>query len=252
MIGKRHPRLAQSTSVSVYNFMSYTVAIIPARAGSKGVPGKNLVKLCGKPLLAWSILQARSAKHIDAVWVTSDGDDVLAIARKYGAGTIKRPENISGDTASSESAWWHAIEYIEAKTDKRIDIVIGMQATSPMREAKDLDEAVITYRKGCFDSLLSVSKIEDFFVWEENSKGEFVSVNYDYRDRKPRQLIKNQYRENGSFYIFTPELINSSGNRLGGRIGKYVMDFYKMFQIDSFEDIRICEVLMSGYGLDDI
>ena len=232
--------------------MSYTVAIIPARSGSKGIPGKNLIDLCGKPLLAWSILQAKEAKNIDSVWVTSDGEDILEVAKKYGAEAIKRPIDISGDTASSESAWLHALDYIEEQTHNKIDTVVGMQATSPMRESNDLDDALEIYSQEKFDSLLSVSKIEDFFVWEETDKGEFVSVNYDYKNRKPRQMIKEQYRENGSFYVFTPELMRNSGNRLGGKIGKYVMDFYKMFQIDSKEDIRICEVLMHGYHLDGL
>lgn len=230
--------------------MNHTVAIIPARAGSKGIPGKNLINVCGKPLLAWSILQAMASKNIDSVWVTSDGDEILTVAEEYGANPIKRPCDISGDTASSESAWLHALDFIEGKTNRKIDVVIGMQATSPIRETNDLDYALEYYLTGEYDSLLSVSKIEDFFVWEEDKKGRFVSVNYDYQDRKPRQMIKEQYRENGSFYIFTPELMRKTGNRLGGKIGRHVMEFYKMFQIDSYEDIRICEVLMHGYNLD--
>lgn len=232
--------------------MTHTAAIIPARAGSKGIPGKNLLDLCGKPLIAWSILQARAASRIDSVWVSSDGDEILGIAGEYGAGTIRRPEEIAGDTASSESAWLHAIDVIEQQTGEPVDLVVGMQATSPIREPSDLDAALSVYAEGHYDSLLSVSPIEDFFVWEEKEDGSFVSVNYDYRNRKLRQQIRRQFRENGSFYIFTPGLLRETCNRLGGKIGKYEMAFYKMFQIDSPEDVRICEVLMKGYGLDNV
>ncbi len=230
--------------------MKNTIAIIPARGGSKGIPGKNLIDVCGIPLIAWSILQAKGTSNIDSVWVTSDSHEILNIAEKFGAYAIKRPDDISGDSATSESAWLHAINYIEDKTDKSIDVVVGMQATSPIRESKDLDEAIEVYLNNSYDSLLSVSEIEDFFVWEESETGELISVNYDYHNRKPRQLIKKQYRENGSFYIFTPGLIRDYGNRLGGKIGKYVMDFYKMFQIDKMDDVKICEILMHGYQLD--
>lgn len=232
--------------------MSNIVAIIPARAGSKGIPDKNILNLCGKPLLAWSILQAKSASGVDSVWVTSDGKNILDVAEHYGANTVKRPDDISGDAASSESAWLQAVDYIEKKTQQTIDIVIGMQATSPIREARDLESALEIYRQQNLDSLLSVCEIEDFFVWEENESQEFVSVNYDYNNRKPRQKIAKKYRENGSFYLFSPQLLRQQNNRLGGKIGKYEMDFYKMFQIDNRDDVKICEVLMKGYGLDNL
>jgi len=77
--------------------MAATVAIIPARGGSKGIPRKNLVDLCGKPLLAWSILQARAARRIDSVWLSSDDAEILSVAERYGARPIVRPALISGD-----------------------------------------------------------------------------------------------------------------------------------------------------------
>ncbi len=230
--------------------MTNVVAIIPARAGSKGIVGKNLISICGKPLIAWSIRQALEAERIDSVWVSSDGDEILKTARMFGAQAIKRPASLSTDTATSESAWIQAIDYIEETLDKKIDIVVGMQATSPVREKKDLNEAIELFCNGSYDSLLSVSEIEDFFVWEEKD-GNFRPVNYDYRNRKPRQLIEKRYRENGSFYLFRPSIIRKHQNRLGGKIGKYVMDFYKMFQIDNLRDVKLCEVIMKGYGLDN-
>ena len=228
--------------------MGDVIAIIPARGGSKGIPGKNLKLVCGKPLLAWSIIQARAAKSINSVWVSSDSNEILAVAEEYGAIAIRRPEGLSGDTASSESAWLHALEEVE-HLGVQVDLIVGIQATSPIRSCSDLEAAIGQVKSECLDSLLTVTEIEDFFNWRIGSEGP-ESVNYDYRSRKVRQLIEKRFLENGSFYIFRPEIIRALKNRLGGKIGMYVMERHKMFQIDNPEDIVLCEAIMRGYGMD--
>lgn len=229
--------------------MGSTVAIIPARTGSKGVVGKNLLSFCGKPLLAWSIKQALAADGVDSVWVSSDGEEILEVARAYGARAIKRPVEISSDTAASESAWLHALEVISGQ-GLAVDWVVGMQVTSPIREPEDIGRALKQVKEERLDSLLSVVEIEDFFTWRVDESGQAQSVNYDYRDRKPRQHIEKRYLENGSFYIFRPELLRALNNRLGGKIGMYVMAHHKMFQIDNLADVALCEAIMRGFGID--
>ena len=226
-----------------------TAAIIPARGGSKGIPGKNLHPVCGRPLLVWSILQALAADGIDQVWVSSDSDEILDVAHAAGARTLRRPIELAGDTASSESAWRHAIDEIEAR-NQPIDWVVGMQATSPIREPRDLTEALRRAIAENFDSLLSVVEIEDFFIWRIDADGRPESVNYDYHNRKRRQAIEKRYLENGSFYIFRPALLREHDNRLAGRIGLHALQKHKMFQIDSAADVPLCEAIMRGYGLD--
>ena len=226
-----------------------TVAIIPARGGSKGIPRKNVIDVCGKPLIAWSILQAKHADQIDSVWVTSDDDEILSVAESFGARPIRRPAEISGDQASSESAWLHALDAIEAQ-GVSVDLVVAMQATSPLREPSDLDGGVLALREQGCDSLLSVTEVEDFFTWRIGADGSAESVNYDYRNRKRRQQIEKRYLENGSFYVFRPEQLRRENNRLGGRIGLFLMARHKMFQIDNPEDVELCSAIMRGFGLD--
>ncbi|MGQ0550120.1 MAG: acylneuraminate cytidylyltransferase family protein, partial [Armatimonadota bacterium] len=125
----------------------------------------------------------------------------------------------------------------------------GMQATSPIREPSDLESALRIFREQRFDSLLSCAEIRDFFIWRYRPDGEPASVTYDYHARQMRQAIERRYLENGSFYIFTPELLRRTRNRLGRRIGLYVMDRYKMHQVDTEEDLTLCQVIMRGYGL---
>ena len=224
------------------------VAVIPARGGSKGIPGKNLISICGKPLLAWSILHARAAQNIDSVWVSSDDKAILTVAEEYGAIPITRPAEFACDRASSESVWLDALDQIEA-TGVQVDYLIGMQATSPIRSGSDLDAAIRQLSRERLDSLLSVTEVEDFFNWRIGDNGP-ESINYDYRLRKPRQSIEKRYLENGSFYIFSPDILRQHNNRLGGKIGLYVMERHKMFQIDNPEDMPLCEAIMRGYGLD--
>lgn len=229
--------------------MVSTVAVIPARGGSKGIPRKNLIDLCGKPLIAWSVLQARAARVVDSVWVTSDSDEILQVAEQHGARPIKRPPELAGDTASSESAWLHALDAIESSGD-RVDRMIGMQATSPLREPSDIEAALAQFERDNLDSLLSCCEIEDFFMWKMEPNGQPIGVNHDYQKRLRRQVIEKRYLENGSFYIFKPELLRQYNNRLGGKVGVYLMAKHKMFQIDSIQDIALCQSIMRGYELD--
>jgi len=221
------------------------VAIIPARGGSEGITRKNIVNFCGKPLIYWSIKNALECNEISSVWVTSDDDEIISLATRFGAKCIVRPNYLADSNSSSESAWLHAIDEIE-KIEK-IDLVVAMQATSPIRESEDLTNAINLLVEKKYDSLFSSSVIRDRFIWEKSINNLYVPSNHDMANRKPRQLIKEKYLENGSFWIFTPKLIKSTNNRLGGKIGNYIMDFYKSFQIDEPADITLCEAVMKAF-----
>ena len=228
-------------------------SIILARGGSKGIPKKNLLSFCGKPLLAWTILQSLAAEKVSDTWVSSDSQEILDIGEQYGAIPIKRPPDISGDYVCSESAWLHAIEFIENQENcVEIDYILAPQVTSPLRDATDFSNAINQIIEEKSDTLLSVAKIEDFFIWAKHESKNPASVNYDYKNRKLRQQIENRYLENGSFYIFPPEFLKVNNNRLGGQISLYEMERYKMFQIDNIEDVELSSVIMKGYGLDKI
>jgi CMP-N,N'-diacetyllegionaminic acid synthase len=224
-------------------------AIILARGGSKGVPQKNIIDFCGKPLLAWTVEQCINAQGVDDVWVSSDSMEILEIGHHYGAQSIFRPDNISGDQATSESGWLHALDQIEHETST-VDLVVAAQVTSPIRESSDISSALKDVQLRGLDSLLSVNEISDFFIWALNDEGNPLSVTYDYLNRKSRQLIEKRFLENGSFYIFSPEILRKHQNRLGGKIGFKRMETYKMFEIDDLADVRLCEVIMRGYDLD--
>jgi CMP-N,N'-diacetyllegionaminic acid synthase len=223
-----------------------TLAVIAARGGSKGIPHKNLLDLCGKPLIAWTVEQARAARGVDVVAVSSDSDNILAAAEAAGAVGVRRPEDISGDLASSESAWLHVLDATDERMG-RFERVVALQATSPIRESSDIENALAIFDRDHLDSLLSVCEVEDYFNWRIGQEGP-EPINYDYRNRRMRQQIEKRYLENGSFYVLVPSLLREQSNRLGGKIGFHVMERHKMFQIDRPEDVKLCAAIMRSYG----
>lgn len=218
-----------------------TVAIIPARAGSKGVTGKNLKLLAGKPLIALSILDAQEAQLVDQVYVSTDHPEIAEVSRNYGAEVIVRPAKLANDTASSESALIHALLEIE-KAGIFPEIVVFLQCTSPIRTGVDIDQAIAQFKSEKADSLLSVSPSHRF-LWEEVD-GIAKSINYDYRYRQRRQDMKPQYIENGSIYIFKPSILKELENRLGGKISLFLMSEAAGWEIDSILDFEIAESLL--------
>ena len=215
------------------------IVIIPARGGSKGIPGKNIKNFEGKPLISHSIEYARDSKLINEIYVSTDDDQIAHISKTAGAKIIKRPPELATDTSSTESAIKHALNNI----DNLPDIIVLLQPTSPLRPKKSLDLIIDKFINGKYDSLLSLSPSNNFF-WKINS--EKISPEYDYMNRKRRQDIKEyerKYFENGSVYIFTREHFELTNNRLGGEIGYVVFPEEYGYEIDVPKDLIILEQL---------
>lgn len=227
--------------------MKKTIALILARGGSKGITNKNIKNFCGLPLIGWSILQAKRAKGISDVWLSSVDEKILKTAEKFGAKIIRRPKKLSTATANADEGYIHALNFIENNFYK-IDIVVALQATSPIRESKDLKAALKKFKDNHFDSMFSSCLAEDMLLWKK-SRNNLSSVNYDFRKRPRRQDFKEYVIENGSFYVFTPKVIYKLKNRLGGKIGTYVLDSWKLFELDEPSDIKFCELIMKNYLL---
>lgn len=227
-----------------------TVVIIPARGGSKGIPKKNITPFCGKPLLAWSILQAKGATEVDEVYVSTDDAEIAAVAREFGVQVIARPAAISDDAATSESALEHALSEIDP-AGSAVSLVVFLQATSPVRESSDIDNAVRKIRAEKANSLFSGPTLRDFGIWGYDADGQLTSITYDYTKRGRRQDAPLQHLENGSIYVFTPETLFAHHNRLGGKIAISEMELWKSFEIDEPSDVALCELIFKAKGLDN-
>jgi len=217
-----------------------TVAIIPARGGSKGLPGKNIKFLCGKPLLAWTIEQAKASKSIDDVYVTSDSLEILRIAGGYGAKLILRPSSLAGDKSTSEEALLHAL-----KSTGPSDLVVFLQCTAPFRAPKDIDNAVSELITRGFGSLVSVVPTHKF-LWRMID-GDAIGINHQaYFPRKLRQELEPQYMETGSIFVMRTGGFLKANQRFFGRIGLYVQEHpWAWVDIDTQEDFDLSEWVMA-------
>ena len=226
--------------------MKKNIAIILARGGSKGIPKKNVLDFCGHPLVAWSVIQAKLSKKIDDVYISSDSQEILEIANKYGAKIIKRPSNISGDSAKSEEAIYHAINFL----NEDIALITMLEPTAPLRRPADLDNAINYFFKNNLDSCFSGAALSDFLIWKKDKHDQLVSVNYDYKKQGPRQEREPDYVENGAIYMFTPEIFLKENNRFGGKIGLFMNNFWQSFEIDEKDDWDFVELVFKQYLLD--
>ena len=225
-----------------------SIAIIPARGGSKGIPNKNVMDFCGKPLVVWSILHAKSAELVEEVCVSSDSDEILAVAEKNGATPIRRPIDISGDFATSESAIVHTLDFIEKRDGVEPDIVVMLQPTSPIRRSYDIQNALNQFIEKQADAMFSASVLDDFCIWSQDANG-LNAISYDPGERGRRQERAPLWLESGSFYIFKSSLLKEKNNRLGGKTATYEMPYWASYEIDEPEDIKKCEFFFNNYLL---
>lgn len=219
------------------------LAVIPARGGSKGLPGKNLRMLAGKPLIAWSIEHALGSDTITDCVVSTDCPKIAETSRAAGAQVpFMRPAQLATDEAPTDPVLYHALRTLE-EARPAYDLVALLQPTSPLRRPDMTDRAVLQLEAEAADSLLSVTESHAFF-WQADP----VRASYDYERRPRRQDIAaedRRYRETGSLYLTRRSLMVQERNRLGGRISLFETSERESFEVDSLTDFLLLETLMA-------
>jgi len=217
------------------------LAIIPARGGSKRVPRKNILDLCGKPLITWSIEAGIKSRYIDKVVVSSDDEEILNISKLYGAQTIKRPDELSTDIATTFDAIKHTIDNFE-----KYDYVVLLQPTSPLRDEKHIDEAIELLLTKNADAVVSVCEMEHSPLWS-NTLPQDINMSRFLRDEalnKRSQDLEPYYRINGAIYICkTDKLLDEKSFFLKNNIFAYKMDRKSSIDIDEEIDFMVAEAL---------
>jgi len=220
-----------------------SLAIIPARGGSKGIPGKNLRLLTGKPLIAHTIEHARQARAVNRVVVSTDDPEIASVSQLYGAEVVFRPPEISGDIASSESALLHALEHLVKTEGYNPDLVVFLQCTSPLTSPEDIDGTVQALIEEDADSALAVTPFHHF-LWQRDKQGNIRGVNHDKSTRPLRQEREPQYLETGAVYVIRTQGFLKAKHRFFGKTVMYVMPRERYWEIDDPIDLTIIEVLL--------
>ena len=219
------------------------LAIIPARGGSKRLPRKNVLTLNGKPLIVWSIEAGLQSKYIDKVVVTSDDEEILEISKKFRAETIRRPDELASDTATTFDAIKHTVDNL-----KKYDYVVLLQPTSPLRNEKHVDEAIELLETKKSDAIVSVCEMEHSPLWANilpNNKSMDNFMRDDIREKRSQDLDK-YYRLNGAIYICKVDrLLQEKSIFIKNDIYAYEMGEDVSVDIDKRIDFDWAEFLMS-------
>lgn len=220
------------------------IAIIPARGGSKGLPGKNVRPLNGKPLIAYAIEEALKAKHIDRVIISTDDEEIARVAVQYGAELpFMRPTELASDTAQAIDNYIYTIGRLEEEGKEQIDAFVVLQPTSPLRIAEDIDGAVGLFLEKGADSVISYCPEAHPVTWHKylDEEGRFVNIFDD--NIQNRQANRVSYYPNGAVYVFRTSMIRNRKYYTDSSYA-FIMPRTRSVDIDFIEDFEYAEFLL--------
>jgi N-acylneuraminate cytidylyltransferase/CMP-N,N'-diacetyllegionaminic acid synthase len=218
------------------------LAIIPARGGSKGLPGKNIKELCGKPLIAWSIEQAKSCSDIDRIVVSTDGREIAEVAKQYGAeAPFVRPEELASDTASTIDVIIHTVDWFEQYENYLPAYILLLQPTSPLRTVEDIEGTIQTLKDKDARAVVSVCET-DHHPWWSNMLPEDGNMKDFIRPKilnRRRQDLPRYYRLNGAIYLAETSYLRECNGFCGPNTFAYKMPKERSVDIDSGLDFML-------------
>ena len=220
------------------------IALIPARSGSKGLKGKNIKELLGKPLVAYTIEEALKSKFIDEVIISTDCKEIEKAAKEFGAKSLfLRPKNLSNDKSKAIDNYIYTIDRLNSDFGYEINNFIVLQPTSPLRKSEDINGAIKLFFSKNADSVISYVKETHPITWHKyiNDEGEFENI---FKDKlHNRQDIRESYYPNGAIFIFKYNLIKQR-IYYSKKSFPYVMPRKRSVDIDTIEDFNYAEFLM--------
>ncbi len=226
------------------------VAFIFARGGSKGLPGKNIRLLGGRPLIAWSIQHALEVKRISRVIVSTDSLEIAEIAREYGAEVpFMRPPELATDEAPEWLAWRHAIDYLDKSTGGMPEIIVSVPTTSPLRSSFDIERCLDEFQKNESDIVITVTEAHRspyFNMVRNNPDGSVVLVNTPLeKGISRRQDAPVVYDMTTVCYVASPDFIMNKDSIFEGCVKAVHVPPERAIDIDTLLDFQIAEILLS-------
>lgn len=214
------------------------LAIIPARGGSKGIPGKNIKSLGGKPLIQYSIDAALKSETVTRVIVSTDDENIARVSKDSGAEVCMRPINISGDKAASEDAIIHVLNVLKQNENYEPELIVFLQCTSPLTLAEDIDGIVSALQNESADSAFSAVRFYHF-VWRKGKNDDAEGINHEKGVRQMRQDREQQFLENGAIYVFKTCDFLKTRHRFFGKTTIYEMPAERCLEIDEPHDFEL-------------
>lgn len=224
------------------------LAVVPARGGSKGLPGKNLAPVGGRSLVARAVDAARGCPRVGRVIVSSDDDAILEAARRAGAEPLRRPPALATDEARSEPVALHALD---ALADWRPDVLCLLQPTSPLREAGDVDAALALLEADPrLDAVVSVfePRHSPWKAFRLGDDGHLHGLVDDDAPFRPRQSLPPAYYPNGAVYAVRSAVLRGTGRLVGPRTAPLVMSRERSLDVDDAADLAAAEAWLSAAG----
>jgi len=220
------------------------IAIIPARGGSKGIPRKNIKMIAGKELIAYSINAGKSSRYIKNLFVSTEDDDIEEVSRRYGADIIKRPSELAEDDSPTIDVILNCLEYFH-KNKIKVDVILLLQATSPLRTSQDIDQAIEQFVNGEGDSLISVCELSHSPYWSLKLEDGYLEPNFgrDYLNMR-RQDLPLLYAPNGSLFIATPDYLLKNKTFYSEKTLPYLMPAERSIDIDNDLDFKLAELIL--------
>lgn len=221
--------------------------LIGARGGSKGLAGKNVRPLLGKPLIAWSIEQAKACPEISRVVVSTDSEIIAEVARSYGAEVpFMRPAELANDTAGKWEVWQHALEACDSHYVEPIDLFVDLDCTSPLRDVEDISKAIAQFRASSVDAVFSVceARKNPYFNMLEVVDGCQRICKSLRQPIVRRQDAPKVYEHVASIYVLSPEYLRRGTGLLSGCTQGYDIGAAKSLDVDSQFDFELIEYLM--------
>lgn len=228
--------------------MTECVALIPARAGSKRLPGKNTRPLGGRPLIAWSIEAALAARSVTRIIVSTDSKDIADIACRCGAEIpFIRPQHLGGDTTTSRDVMRHALDWLKESEGDMPTWLILLQPTSPFRTADDIDTIMGEMKGSGADSGLSVTEaIAPQLTMIRDASGALQYLSDANNQLLRRQEMRDYYRADGALYVVRPETFIQRDTLLGHSPYGYLMPKLHSLDIDTADDMELAEIMVRG------
>lgn len=225
------------------------LAIIPARGGSKGLPKKNIKPLCGKPLLGWTIEQAKASKYIDEIFVSTDCQKIADVAKQFGVNVpFLRPSELAKDTSSSMDVVEHVLAHY-TKEKVQFDYILLLEPTSPLRKKGDIDAAIeLAITNKTADGVVSLGEVHmehPMIVKKINPEGKIISYIDDVKKISQRQQADNAYFPYGVIYMIKTDVFKREKAFYTNNIIPYFIERWQNYEVDDIYDFIAIEAILN-------